>query len=169
MRCSLSDLAKLLSPWSVGVVVLLLLPMVIALVLSTMRLEVSPTGHVWSYVGIDHYSAALSIDTNAKLDDDDPWVWHWLGGRPSDPRFYRSLVNSLIFTFIAVPLGLATSLAVACLLVGSCRGMTFVRACVYLPHLLGGVATLLVWSWLDQSSAEADIPRTRSVGTHARR
>lgn len=62
--------------------------------------------------------------------------------------FLAALSNSLLYTLMAVPAGLASSLAVACLLNRSMRGMGVVRTIVYLPYVLGSVASLFIWSWL---------------------
>ncbi|MCH7592004.1 MAG: sugar ABC transporter permease, partial [Planctomycetes bacterium] len=137
-----------LAPWAVGFVLLTLLPAMAALGLSVTRFGddlslARPEG-----VGLAHYRDALGVDRAHTPTDADPWYWRTLGGRPNDPRLYAALANSLFFTLIAVPLGLCTSLAVALLLNQRLRGVTLFRALVYVPHLLGGVATVMIWSWL---------------------
>ena len=90
----------------------------------------------------------MGVDPSYAPTPADPWYWRALDGRPNDPRFYTSLANSLFFTLIAVPLGLCASLAVALLLNQPLRGVALFRAFVYVPHLMGGVATVMIWSWL---------------------
>jgi multiple sugar transport system permease protein len=99
-------------------------------------------------VGLTNYVSALGVDRDIRPTDGDPWYWRILGGRPRDQRFYTSLYNTLFYSAFAVPLGLCSSLAVALLLNVSFRGESVVRAIVYLPHVLGGVATIVIWSWL---------------------
>ena len=125
-----------------------LLPMAGALVLSFTRTEGNLRVHEADWVGLDNYQNALTVDQDAALPDGCPWYWHRLGGRPRDPQFYRALYNSLYFTVFAVPLELTFALLVALLLAQPLRGGALFRTIAYLPHLLGGVATLLIWSWL---------------------
>jgi multiple sugar transport system permease protein len=101
-----------------------------------------------AWVGWENYRNCLRVDDSATLHPTDPWWWHWLGGRPHDPRFYKSLANSLFFSALAVPSGLCASLAVALLLNRRLPGLALARALIYLPHVLGGAAAILIWSWL---------------------
>lgn len=137
-----------LLPWAIGFILLTLLPTVASLGLSCVRTDAGPSWAGFSWVGSEHYRTAIGVNHTYEPTSNDPWHWRVLGGRPNDPSFYKALCNSLYYTFFAVPLGLCASLAVAMLLNGSFRGMSVVRACVYLPHVLGGVATIVIWSWL---------------------
>ena len=137
-----------LAPWAVGLVLLTLLPALAALGLSFTRFGDDLSLASPEVVGLSHYRNALGVDAAHTPTDSDPWYWRALRGRPNDPRLYKSLANSLFFTLIAVPLGLCSSLAVALLLNQRLRGMTIFRALMYVPHLLGGVATVMIWSWL---------------------
>ncbi|MCG3131951.1 MAG: Lactose transport system permease protein LacF [Phycisphaerae bacterium] len=100
------------------------------------------------YVGLANYRAALGVDRTARADAAGPGPWLAGDGRPTDPLVYRSLGNSLAYTAMTVPVTLAGSLALALLLMQRVRGFSIVRTIVYLPHLLGGVASLVIWSWL---------------------
>ncbi len=148
MNTSCRDVARFLLPWAIGLVGLTLIPMLASLVLSFARLEGGLSSDHISWVGTRHYEQALEVESDYEPSDLDPWYWRYLGGKPGDARFYTSLYNSLVYTLIAVPLGLCTSFVVALLLHRPLRGMSVVRACVYLPHVLGGVATIVIWSWL---------------------
>lgn len=139
---------RFMLPWWAGLVTLTLLPMVASLVLSFWRIEGAPALSRPSWVGAHHYLRALGVERPYAPADSDPWYWRHLGGRPKDARFYTSLYNSLVYTVIAVPLGLCASLALALLLNRRHVGMSSARACIYLPHALGGVATVVIWSWL---------------------
>jgi len=134
-------------PWVVGVVILTVVPLVFSLLLSLVRWDGMDYGDI-AWVGLDHYREFTRVDARQPLAEADPWYWHLLGGQPADPSFYRSLYNSLVFSGFAVPLGLIVALALAVLLNTSLRGVGFFRTLFYLPHVLGGVATILVWSWI---------------------
>ena len=148
MTHSRRDILTFLWPWLVGVVLLTAVPMGASLVLSITRVEGDLGLQSYTFVGAEHYRAMPAIDRQYELSPADPWYWHVMGGRPQDTRLVQSLYNSLYYTFFAVPLGLMVSLAMAMLLNRSAPGMSPVRAIVYLPNLLGGVATIVIWSWL---------------------
>jgi multiple sugar transport system permease protein len=61
-----------------------------------------------------------------------------------DPRFTISLANTA-FMIIGVPLGMAFGLGVAMLLDAKVRGMTVYRTLFYLPAIVPGVASALLW------------------------
>lgn len=65
-----------------------------------------------------------------------------------DPRFWSSLQVTVVYTVVAVPLGLMTSLALALLLNVKVRGIPFWRTCYYLPSVASGVAASLIWKRL---------------------
>jgi len=65
-----------------------------------------------------------------------------------DPLFYKSILNTLYFTALSVPLGLAAALGLALLVDHKIRGMTLFRTVFFLPNIVSGVATLLLWKWL---------------------
>ena len=66
----------------------------------------------------------------------------------SDPAFWRSLGNSLVFVAISVPLRLAAAVAFALLLHRRSRGATPGRIAAYLPTVVPDVAYALLWLWL---------------------
>jgi multiple sugar transport system permease protein len=134
-------------PWLVGVISLTLAPMVASVLLSFTRWNGLSFADI-RWVGADHYGQALRIDRGYQPQPSDPWYWAALGGRPADSQFYQALYNSAYYGVFAVPLGLAASLGLALLLNLPLRGIRFFRTLYYLPHVLGGVATVLIWSWL---------------------
>lgn len=138
----------LLIPWLVGFVVMIAIPLIALVVLSTLQTDggISQNQTVW--IGADHYRSVLRIDSSYIVQSNDPWYWNLLGGKPNDPKFYQSLYNSLSYTIFAVPLGLLSSLLVALLLNRSFFGQSLIRSLVYMPHLLSGIATIVIWSWL---------------------
>lgn len=61
-----------------------------------------------------------------------------------DPRFWKSLVVTGVYTAFSVPIGIVISLALALLLNVKVRGIAFYRTCFYLPALASTVAASLV-------------------------
>ncbi|MGY6018840.1 carbohydrate ABC transporter permease [Streptomyces spinosirectus] len=110
-----------LSPWVLGAIVLTLLPMAVSLYLS--------------FTDYDLFNAP-----------------HWVGPRnytqmfTEDPRYWRSVVTTLTYVVIAVPLQLALALGVALALKTMKRGKGFYRSAFYAPSLLGAsMSVALVW------------------------
>lgn len=121
------------APWLAGFVLLTFGPLLASGVISLTRWD-GLTGQV-EYVGLDHYRTILTFDATDSA-------------RPGDPRFIRAVTNSLIYTGMAVPLGLVVSLSLALLLNVPLRGMAVFRTIIYLPYVLSGVATILMFQWL---------------------
>ncbi len=65
-----------------------------------------------------------------------------------DRFFGRSLFNTAYYSLISVPLGLAISLGLAMLLNQPIRGISVFRTIYYLPHVVAGVATMMMWLWV---------------------
>lgn len=134
-------------PWLIGFTVLGAFPIVFSALLSLT--DASDVAEVPSYVGLKNYEKLLTFEQGPPTSDDRPLPRVWpFEGTPRDATFHHALYNSLYFTLWAVPLELIFSLSVAHLLHRRFRGATLARTIVYLPYLLGGVATLVIWSWL---------------------
>ena len=65
-----------------------------------------------------------------------------------DPLFWQTLGNTAIYAVGTVIPGLALGLGLALLLRPIRRGGTVLRSAVFLPVIVSGVATALVWGWL---------------------
>lgn len=65
-----------------------------------------------------------------------------------DEFFFISLKNTVIYTFLYVPLGLIVSLLAAILINQRHRTVTLFRTFFYLPVLCSSVATATIWYWL---------------------
>ncbi len=63
----------------------------------------------------------------------------------ADPTFYRALTNTLAFTVVSVPLGMALGLGAAVLLNRVMPGRTLFRALFYVPVVVSGVAAGVIW------------------------
>jgi multiple sugar transport system permease protein len=66
----------------------------------------------------------------------------------TDPTFYRSLVNTAVFTVLTVPVGLAIGLALAVLFNSVLPARKLFRTIVYLPLVISGVAVGLIGTFL---------------------
>lgn len=65
-----------------------------------------------------------------------------------DPRFWQAAANTLVYGIGTVIPGLAIGLGLAILLRGRRRGGAILRGAVFLPAVVSGVATALVWGWI---------------------
>ena len=113
------------SPWLVGFFTLTLVPIVASLLLSLLKWNGMTLG-TWEWVGLDNYVRAIRNDV-------------FVG---------RALWNTFYYSFLAVPLGLTVSLGLAVLLNQKIRGIHFFRTIFYMPHVIGGVATIMMWIWV---------------------
>lgn len=136
------------APWLVGVVGLTVLPLGASLVLSGVRWDGLADLDDIEWVGGQHYLQAMGMRADATPTANDPWYVQRWGSVPLDRRVYQSLYNSLVYSTFAIPLGLGVSLALALLLNLNVPGISIFRTLYYLPHVLGGVATIVIWSWL---------------------
>jgi multiple sugar transport system permease protein len=79
---------------------------------------------------------------------------HWVGLANyknllmSDDRVWRSLYNTAFYAFFSVPLGVVLALLLAVALNQEVRGILFFRTIFYLPKVVGGPATVMLWLWL---------------------
>jgi multiple sugar transport system permease protein len=112
----------LIAPWLIGLIVLQLVPLLATtgLALSDWTPPAAP-----SWVGLDNLAALAT-----------------------DQRFLRSVVNTLIYTLGTVVPGLAIGLGLALLFDGLGRAGALARTIVFLPAVLAGVATALLWGWI---------------------
>ena len=110
-----------LSPWVLGASVLTLLPMVVSLYLSFTDYNLFDPPR---WVGLRNYTQMFT----------------------EDPRYWRSVMTTLTYVVVAVPLQLALALVVALALKSMKRGKGFYRSAFYAPSLLGASMSIaLVW------------------------
>ncbi len=69
-------------------------------------------------------------------------------GTPQSEFFWKTLVNTLVFVVIAVPLLIACSLGLALLLHRPIRGRGFFRTVFFMPTVLSVSVMGLLWKWL---------------------
>lgn len=97
-------------------------------------------------VGPILYSFILSFSNSDIIR---PPLWRGVGNYADavtvDPVFWISVRVTLIYALISVPLGLIVSISLALLLNTKVRGVPLFRAMYYIPSLVSGVATSLIW------------------------
>jgi len=78
------------------------------------------------------------------------WVglWNYQTMFFSDPLFWKSLLNVLYYTALAVPLGLVFGVGLALLLDAKIRGLSIYRTLFFLPTIVPVVASSILWIWL---------------------
>ncbi|HUT24600.1 MAG TPA: sugar ABC transporter permease [Sumerlaeia bacterium] len=69
-----------------------------------------------------------------------------------DPRFFKTLWNTVNYVLWSVPITIATSLAVALLLNLRVRGVALFRTAFFLPYVTTWVAISIVWSYFFQQN-----------------
>jgi len=113
----------LISPWLIGLVCFVLGPIVASFVISFMRWDmISPA----KLIGLENYRHMFT----------------------EDPLFWKSLGNTLFFTFVRVPLALVVALGLALLMNQGVRGIGVFRSIFYLPSVVSGVAVSMLWVWV---------------------
>ncbi len=68
-----------------------------------------------------------------------------------DQEYIRSVINTINFTIISVPIMIALAILIATLLNQKVRGMSFYRTLYFLPVVTMPVAVGMVWKWLYHS------------------
>jgi len=112
------------SPWLLGFFVLTLGPMVLSLLFSLIRWDgISVKTIEW--VGFGNYARAAN-----------------------DPDVRIALINTAYYSFVSVPLSLAVALGLAVLLNQKLRSIALFRTIFYMPSVIGGVATIMMWLWV---------------------
>ena len=110
-------------PWIIGFLVFTLGPLVFSLIMSFFDWPL--TGEK-AFIGIGNYIEMFT----------------------QDDQFWKSLVISLKYAAIFVPLNLILALFLAMLITQPLRGVKVYRAIFYIPAVISGVATSIIWSWL---------------------
>jgi multiple sugar transport system permease protein len=112
-----------ISPWVVGFLIFTLWPLGASIYFSLTKYDVI---HSPEWIGFDNYHRLLT----------------------NDPRFVKSIINTLVYAALYVPLHVVTALAVA-LLLNQARYLTgLFRTIYYLPSITPAVATAYLWVWI---------------------
>lgn len=113
-----------IAPWLIGFLVFTLGPMIASLFFSFTEYNVLSDAR---WVGLKNYAD--------------------LGGMDRE-NITKAFGNVLFLAGVGVPLGLFTGLAVALLLNSAVRGMRFYRTFFYMPSIVPGVASAVLWIWI---------------------
>lgn len=112
-----------LSPWLVGFVILTFGATAASLLFSFSRWDVlSPA----RFVGFGNFAKLVL----------------------RDPRFVRALGNTLYYAAFSIPLAIVGGLAIGVLMNQKLKGIRLFRTVYYLPAIVSGVATALLWQWI---------------------
>ena len=65
-----------------------------------------------------------------------------------DAQFWKSLLISIKYAAIFVPLNLCIALFLAMLITQHVRGVKFFRTLFYIPTVISGVAVSIIWGWI---------------------
>ena len=113
------------SPWLVGFFGLMLGPMIVSFCLAFIQWDGISVDTI-QWVGLGNFRRALTSD-------EDVWTALW---------------NTAYYSFSSVPLGLTIALGLALLLNQPLRGAAIFRTIFYMPAVIGGVATIMMWLWV---------------------
>lgn len=81
----------------------------------------------------------------------DSWSWVGFGNYSDlfrDVDFQASLVNTVIYAIVVIPISMAISLAVAVGLNQKIRALGFFRTAFYIPTVTATVAIATIWLWI---------------------
>ncbi|WP_253200643.1 carbohydrate ABC transporter permease [Clostridium sp. CF012] len=112
-----------ISPWIIGFLVFTLVPLVFSLIMSVYNWPVIGTRE---FVGLGNYINMFKTDT----------------------QFVKSLVITLKFALIFVPLNLILALILALLITRPVKGVKIFRTIFYIPTVVSGVAISIIWGWI---------------------
>jgi multiple sugar transport system permease protein len=112
----------LASPWILGFLLLQAIPLALALGLAFTDWEPPAAPRL---VGLDNFAALVA-----------------------DARFVTALANTVVYALATVVPGLVIGLALALLLAPLRRGGGAIRTVVFMPVVVAGAATALMWGWI---------------------
>ncbi len=139
--------SALILPWLVGTLILVLVPLLVSIALSFLHWDgVDITDVEW--VSTRNYKELLGSNSMTGSNQLEQGNRSLRNSPNGDAQFYRSMENSLVFAVFAAPLNMLVAMCLALLLNTPLKYVGTYRAMVYLPHVLGGVATILIWSWI---------------------
>lgn len=110
-----------ISPWLLGFIFLTAYPILLTIIYSFNR--VGPFD--LEYIGLENYHQILY-----------------------DANFYQSILVTIKYVIISIPLNTLAALFLALLLNQKIPFLSFWRTIYYLPSILSGVAVALLWKWL---------------------
>ncbi len=154
-----------LSPNLLGFLFFFAGPVLFSLVVSFFDWKTTGTGR--TFIGIDNYIEALSLDFSTAtargagvevLKDNYQVLMHldWFGQNwvigARDVTFWLSLRNIMFFLVLAVPLSVLPALGLSSILASQLRGMKIFRAVYFVPSVAGVIGVAIIWGQLFQST-----------------
>ncbi|MHB1007775.1 MAG: carbohydrate ABC transporter permease [Propionibacteriaceae bacterium] len=115
-----------ISPWLVGFSVFILGPMIYSLYLSFTN---SKLGQLGNFIGTANYTEVFK-----------------------DQLFYVAVRNTAYYALVSVPLQLVLAFFLASLLNKRIPAIGVFRTLFYLPSVIAGISTVLLWSWIFNSN-----------------
>jgi multiple sugar transport system permease protein len=113
------------SPWIVGFLVFMAVPIGLSFYYSLCDFELTAPAHAPLYIGLENYSVLMH-----------------------DAIFWKSLGNTLYYAAMALPAGMLVSLGLALMLNADIRGQTIYRAIIFVPSLVPAFASAMIWMWM---------------------
>lgn len=111
-----------LLPWLIGLTLFLLGPILVSLLLSFTEFDGI---NIPNFIALNNYTEMFG-----------------------DSIFWSSLKVTLTFALISLPLGTIVAIGLALLLNQKISGLSFYRACLYLPSVIPIVASSVIWTWI---------------------
>lgn len=102
------------SPWIIGVLMFLIIPLAQSFYYSLCRVKVSPRGRIFDFIGIRNYTDIFRVDV----------------------YFVEDLIGYLLNTLISVPVIVVFALIMAILLNGKFKGKGLFRTIYFLPVII---------------------------------
>jgi multiple sugar transport system permease protein len=113
-----------ISPWVIGFMLLTIGPMMASLFFTFTQWDVLNEAR---WVGLKNYEDMFGSDRK---------------------MVFKALGNAAYLAGVGVPLGLTTGLLIALLLNAAARGIRVYRTIFYLPAIVPGIASAVLWSWV---------------------
>lgn len=110
-------------PWIIGFLVFTAGPLILSLVMSFFDWPITGAPE---FIGIGNYVKMFT----------------------SDPQFKKSLIISLKYATIFVPLNMGIALFLAMLITQPVKGVKIYRTLFYIPAVISGVAVSIIWGWI---------------------
>jgi multiple sugar transport system permease protein len=114
-----------ISPWIIGFLVFILYPFLASLYYSMTSYHLRP-GETPNWVGLENYRQLFQEDT----------------------KFPTAILNTLIYTLMAAPIGMILALMLALLYNQPIPGRSLMRALIYVPLIVPPVASTILWMWI---------------------
>ena len=110
-------------PWIIGFIVFTAGPLILSLVMSFFDWPITSTP---TFRGLGNYVEMFT----------------------KDKQFYKSLVITLKYAAIFVPLNMIIALFLAMLITQPVKGVKIYRTIFYIPAVVSGVAISIIWGWI---------------------